>query len=502
MSTTAATESLVSTRQAERINKAFTHAAIPSQHGTSSTNKYKSPNKGKRKMIIADDEEDSEQDDQDEFEEVNISASSLQGTKSKSIAMETTDILPLPIPGQPDETIDDAANGTGGGFIVDEYDDMSNGGGGFIADETMQDVQGESGGFVTEQDGGGGFLPQNDQFAGSGGFFAEDDNNNQFDSGGGFMPEEDGGTMGAGGFLPGDTDMPELPPLPDLPPVPATLDSAALAESEKTTTVDRISLHKIPDALRQLDLPTDSKDLMDLFREVASDDETVSRERFFEACATLMADDEDDDDQRSSDESSRGYKDEDSDDDSDDGTGKLKTTGSRLRRKNDATVSEPRQPPARRSTRANPAKDVEQTANAAIERARTREGDDVGEAEERAFDSDEDDAATGASVSSKKAAGGKGARSGRSKIKLKQARKLNAQEVRDAQDTYELFFEGDGRPGDAKDKVLTLADLQRVTRLLKEDMSEDDLQEMLEYAARERGQVDIEAFTKVLAEAL
>ncbi|KAM0786904.1 hypothetical protein ACM66B_002328 [Microbotryomycetes sp. NB124-2] len=455
-------------------------------------------------MVVLDDE----QDENESMDEIDTTATHARQTVAAPPAMidMTLDVDPLPLP---DTALDSA--GAGGGFIA-SHDDIGAGflpdtaGSGFMpeADDVSYHT-GTGGGFMPDLsafDGGGGFLPEP---ASAGGFLLDDVSAFSAGQGGGFVPEHQQD----------DTAMPDLPPLPALPPIPSTSATTAgppTASKPKPQQPDRISLDKIPQALMQLDLPADSKDLMDLFREVASDDETVSRDRFFEACAALMPDDDDDDNDSSSTSSSQGYRDEERGTSDEDDVVNRKRRSKLKRSDGTAVSSTSRQqrsaPTPRRSTRANPAGDEEETAQAAIAKARTRDVDD----DDEALFVDEDgrgdlDVGMGSSTNSKITLSKKGraaAASGGSKgkFKLKQPRKLTADEMRDAEDTYELFFEGDGRTGHARDKILTLTDLQRVTKLLKKEMPEEDLHEMLEYAARDRGKVDLAAFTKVLAEAL
>ncbi|KAK4052802.1 hypothetical protein OIV83_002089 [Microbotryomycetes sp. JL201] len=479
----------VTTSIARRINDAFASATDPNFDGDKqheSSNKLPRKPKRNTKMIVLDDEDE-------QMSEVDTTAAAATATAAPAAMPDMTieaDPLPLPIPER-------AAQDGGGGFLTHHDDILPTNGAGFFTDNDTST--------------GGGFLPElgNEAFGagGDGGGFMPElpllDSNHTF--GGGFLTDDNAFTEGGGGFLPDDAEMPELPPLPDLPPIPSTSTTSHPATTRPIPTapprvVNRISLRKIPQALEQLDLPADSKDLLDLFREVASDDETVSKERFFEACAALMSDVQDTSDDNSS--SSQSYKEEQSSSDE----RERRRQGSKLKRLDGTAVAQTKRATPRRSTRANPAGDEEETAKAAIAKARTRidEDDDdlaLSEGQAAAYDSANANDKGSASATSSKNTASKGRKS-KGKVKLKQPRKLTVEELRDAEDTFELFFEGDSRKQHARDKVLTLTDLQRVTRLLKEDMSEDDLQEMIEYAARERGQVDLEAFTKVLAEAL
>ncbi|ORY88357.1 hypothetical protein BCR35DRAFT_330226 [Leucosporidium creatinivorum] len=360
--------------------------------------------------------------------------------------------------------------------------------GGWIAegDGAGQDYGG--GGFLLDNDaamasgGGGGFSPVDDGLGGGGGFLLDDNTPIDYTTAGGFLPDLDappagGGFLldddmnGGGGFLP---DLPELPPLPDLP----SLDNDDLPAPQPPS---RIPLKAIPAALDALSLPGDSHDLITLFREVASEDEdgvaSVRREKFIEACSVLLGDEDDDS------EDGKPTSDDDSEEEA-----YVEEGASKSRRRI----------PTRRSTRANPVKD--DSVPAAMEL-------DLADEDSEPYDSDDSDIEIIGPSSSKKGKGKAKATKGKAPARRKKARVLSKAEMQEAEDTFELFFEGGLQVGKTKDKVIGLAELERVTRVLNEKMTEDEMREMLEYATRDNpagagGAVDFTAFTKVLAEAL
>ncbi|KAK4698487.1 hypothetical protein P7C70_g7788, partial [Phenoliferia sp. Uapishka_3] len=363
--------------------------------------------------------------------------------------------------------VDDVGGSGGGGFVQEA--------GGFLVEDGGDQVMaGQSG----ENGEGGGFLVEEEEEP-----FRLDDSEPQA---GGFILDDT--EPSAGGFILDDATFDEslLEPLP-----PFQFDDSAPAPPQIAPTATRIPLKSIPEALISLNLPSDSHDLLSLFADVASDDEegvlSVSRERFVEACNVLLGSDTEGEQIGSEEEEEEEEKEESGE--------------------SDAYVEEDapmrRIPTRSRATRANPGPtSLDKGKGKAIV---------VGELvlssseEESAVDSDNEGGGTsGRSSKSKAKKGttpkGKGKGKGKGK-KERKGRVLNEEELKEAEDSYELFFEGSSRAG-KKGRSIGLGELKNVAALLNEKLSDEDLLEMLEYAGRNGGVVDLAAFTNLLAEAL
>ncbi|GAA5836908.1 hypothetical protein JCM9279_007698 [Rhodotorula babjevae] len=487
------------------IDAAFNRAAgyDPSRYADESD---RPPQKRSRRAVVPDDEEDEADEDDVEMELVAGSAAPA-GPGSTAAVPE----------------------GLGGGFLP-EPADGGTGGGGFPVEDDEQ----PAGGFLPEPPGGGGgFLTEADQGAMMGGGFFPDASASDAGGGGGFllpdpssldtpMPPADagygtaGGSLpppdnlsrdfdpfaGAGGFLP-DDDTPSNS-LSSLLPTPAPLTNRLPTPPPPPS---RIPLARIPAALRDLGLHRvglAGAELIALFDDVASEDEddplrgrSVRRERFVEACEVLLGDEEPPSAEEEQEED-RAAEDDDL------------GLGEGRRRRRQPT----RQQPSRRSTRGRRA------APGEVEEGEDEEAqDDVvekdfGEAgvddessssfaseSDVAIDDEDDDDIVDVPAKGKKAAGKKGAK-GRRVAKGDPSRPLSKQDLADAADTFDLFF--DESPQLAfgqQERGITLMELQRACRVLKEKMTDGDLNEMLEYAAKSKGVVDLEAFARILREA-
>lgn len=360
---------------------------------------------------------------------------------------------------------------------------------------------GQGGGFMPEGDTsrGGGFLPEDEGGAdlGRGGFLPDppDDITMQppgaDTGGGGFLLDDD--FTNAGGFLP----LPPPPPLDDtamafdysgegggggfLPEPPAQF----LPPSSSSMTLptppppSRIPLSSIPTALRALNLHRiglAGSDLMQLFDEVASEDDeveggkSVRRERFREACEVLMGDDTDDE------EEGEEYRDE----EEEEGASRR-----RLRRAGDpkSAAAAPatddddaprlRRQPARRSTRANPLPEDEDVSAKDFGAALDALPDDSESSlSDAATDSEDEDVVGSAQKKKGKASAnrkGKRARRGNPDA-------ITAEDVAAAQDTFDLFF--DDSPQSVlpkRERAIGLMELQRACRVLKEKMTDGDV---------------------------
>ncbi|BGP02902.1 hypothetical protein RTBOTA2_005824 [Rhodotorula toruloides] len=476
------------TKRLALIDAAF-DAAVSPTHAPDSDARPP-PRKKARKAVVLDDEEEGEEGEDDEMELV-------AGDAGAGEAASGGGFLPDPPAG-------DFAGG--GGFLPED----ETGGGGFLPEDSGAEL---GGGFLPEPPGdtnmqptggdtGDGFLL--DDFANEGGFLplpppplADSGDSMAVDysastsaggGGGGFLPDPPAEFSSGGGFLP-DPDASDPSPsfaLPT-PPPPAS----------------RIPLTSIPSALRSLNLHRlglAGTDLMQLFEEVASDDEeveggrSVRRERFREACEVLMGD-TDEEDGEEGDE----YKDEEEEEE-----GKSRR---RLRRAGEPKpaaaddgendVPKLRRQPARRSTRANPLPEDEDVS-----------AKDFGAALD-ALPDDSDSSLSEAATDSEDDVGGSAKKKGKSPGKGKKSRRgrrghpddITAEDVAAAQDTFDLFFEESPQSVLPKrERAIGLMELQRACRVLKEKMTDGDLNEMLEYAARSKGLVDLESFARILVE--
>ncbi|SGY76811.1 BQ5605_C005g03518 [Microbotryum silenes-dioicae] len=451
-STSASKGSALTPAQSRSINRAFDLAASFSSTRTAQSG-ISSRTKKRSRTTIASSTEDEGEDEYD----MAIDPSGTSNSRNDAIA-------------------ENGWQGGGGGFLPEgEEVDQVNGetpttGGGFIVEDNDRAAS-----TISPYVGGGG---------GGGGFKAED--REMVDAGGGgFLPEPEDVLLLGGGFVPEDDDegIPELPDLPDLPSLSNSNDTTLPSYKDSTNL---IPLRSIPVAIASLNLPASENDLMDLFSDVAVPNEEgvecVARERFVEVCEALMAgmDDEDEDEPPASD-----------DEDDDEGD---------AYEDRDEFVKPSRRRSNRRSTRANYVQDDEPIAPLPEDCA--LEDDDDDDDEESDFEDLNGSASKGKVTASAKKSKGKGkARTTRAE-KRDPNRDLSKQEVEEALDTFELFFEGsvDKRP--LKDRAIAMHDLERVARLLNEDLPEDDIREMWDYAASTRGVVDLEAFARVIAQAL
>ncbi|BGP27113.1 hypothetical protein Rt10032_c12g4860 [Rhodotorula toruloides] len=399
---------------------------------------------------------------------------------------------------------DDAGGGRGGGVLPE--DDGAGSGGGFLPEPpsgiTIQPSDADA------DAGGGGFLL--DDFTYEGGFlplppppladlgdpmavdYAASTSSNV---GGGFLPEPPAEFSSAGGFLPSTSGPSSSLTFPSPPPP------------------SRIPLGSIPTALRTLNLRRlglPASDLMQLFEEVASEDETaeggksVRRERFREACEVLMGDMDDDEEEEEEEYRDEGEEEEEEEEKGAQGRKRLRRAGkpkpSTVPAEDENDAPKLRRQPARRSTRANPLLGNDDISAKDFGAALDALPDDSGSSlSEVATDSEDDD--VGGSVKKKgkspaKSKGKKSRRRGRA-----HPDDMTAEDVVAAQDTFDLFFEESPQSVLPKrERAIGLMELQRACRVLKEKMTDGDLNEMLEYAARSKGLVDLESFARILVE--
>ncbi|GAA5968543.1 hypothetical protein JCM11641_007672 [Rhodosporidiobolus odoratus] len=479
-----------------RIDNAFNSAVGYGDVGLNQadTSRMSAKTKGKRKAVVPDDEEDAAEDD-----EMEMVASTAQPS---TLGMEV-DAQPLGGGFLPEDQgaggfLPELDSSTGGNFLA-ETDTTS--GGGFFPSEPL-----DAGGFLP--------LPLPDEQAG--GFLPDE-------QAGGCLPDLSDSTMHdspsfatARGFLscalPGDAFAFSGGFLPDELPTPAPLTNADKLPTPPPLLPppDRIPLSSVPSALRQLGLHKaglPAVELLELFEDVASDDEemggkSVRRERFREACEVLM---------------------QESDDEGDEGEGEDEVAeGGEYR---DEVEDQEEQPAGRRR---RPTRTTRSTAAAAAARSTRRSGpvvDDDENGEEGLDDQDKDfgaqlddlpsdsadsgeatsdsDNSAGTSRSNKAKGKKPAAPRGKGKGQRKRGEEivLTVQDLADAEDTFDLFFVDSAQEGIKRgQKTIGLAELQRACRVLKEKMGEGDLNEMLEYAGKSKGKVDLEAFARILAE--
>ncbi|KAM0752146.1 hypothetical protein T439DRAFT_379256 [Meredithblackwellia eburnea MCA 4105] len=431
--------------QLQRIAVAFDRATGAASQPTHPELTRKA--KRRRRNLLSDDEED------EVFEMV---ASVQTGGSGERVAPPTQ-----PVPGgflmeeeqQP------------GGFLVADIEPAP---GGFIP--SFEKPPG-GGAFLADVEMGGGFIDEDDSFPVAGGFIPEESETQP----GGFIHDDEGG---GGGFFLDTTDYSANLIDPTAFGIGFGA-SADLPQLQQPTPPNRILLKDIPRALDALNLPSDSHELLQLFADAASDDEdgeaTVSRERFTEACAALMVSDDEGHDEVQDEEDEEEKEDNSSD--------------------SDVYIQEaaPRRNAPRRSTRSNPnpeGSDSTKLEEIVIESS----------SEESAEDSDEAEAlrsrkGKGKPRETKKDKKGKG---------RARDRVLTQEELKEAEDTFELFFEGSlqkSKPG-GRPRTIGLGELKNAAAFLNEKLSDEELVEMLEYAARSGGVVDLAAFTRVISEAL
>ncbi|GAA5899788.1 uncharacterized protein JCM6883_005988 [Sporobolomyces salmoneus] len=440
--------------------------------------------KGKARMIIPDDDEEDE-------EEVEMQA--------------ITSIEPQV-----------GTSSVGGGFLLDPIDasEQSGGGaGGFMQDDSSmnQPFPDDGQGGTTTAAFGGGFMPMETDVTdsathtggGGGGFFPEEQPFANFSAG---APNALPSGSGGGGFFPSTTltdgyDPQPFDPtvsggfLPQLPDVDfGGIDSLTLPTPPRPT---RIPLSRVSRALRDLGVPRGSeREVLEMFEEVASDDEnaeggkSVRRERFIEALEVLLDEQEEEGGSEGGDE----YNNEDGENGEGEEEGARSPPSRRRSTRN-----------TRRSTRANLIQDSEEEEEEAADQElkETDFAEFSSESEESADPSSEDDGDLDNTKSGKaKARKGNTSTKGKSKkLKYDPHSKISKDKIAAASDTFDLFFESSPQlslPQDAR--KIGLAELQRACRVLKEKFTEDDLTEMLEFAAEGTGLVDLEGFARILVE--
>lgn len=422
---------------------------------------------------------DDEEDDDDEMmmEAVEITGQAASNAEPGS---QGGGFLPEPVEGGGFMPVDDDV---GGGFLPDPATaPTESSAGGFLLPDTAFDAPSGGG-------GGGGFLPEPTE---GGGFFPEGG-----DAGGGFLPVPDSITAAEANQMQQDLDFASAGGFLPLPDVPASFNTESnddnllpLPDPNAPPPPDRIALTAIPTALRSLGLHRvglQGAELMALFEEVASDDEeaeggkSVQRDRFREACQVLLGSDDEKEDDDERDE----YRDEPVDDEDLQGAGRR-----RLRRGAALKAEKPtRVQPTRRATRAHPIPNEEEgpapsttEEGAALEALPDdfEEDDDEGSPFASGSDGEEEDEDDGPSP--------KGGQSG-SKTAPKQQKKgkrgrraidptqpLSPRDIAAASDTFDLFFEESPQLAfPQKERNISLLELQRACRVLKEKMTDGDV---------------------------
>ncbi|GAA5981684.1 hypothetical protein JCM5350_000454 [Sporobolomyces pararoseus] len=477
-------------RLIERIDRAFDRA-VGYEGGQEQTLQQREQEaaerrrkrKGKARAIVPDDEEEEEEQAQPPMEEVVAAGGTSSGGGGGGFL--------------PDPTQAGASASAGGGFFVDDSFTQPTAGAGFMTDAddgTLASFAGR---------GEGRFLPMETDSnenagGGGGGFFAQEPSTNSSNdpstslapSGGGFFPSTSGfdaynpgqgldSTLGSGGFLP------QLPNL-DF----GGLDSLALPTPPRPA---RIPLSRVTGALRNLGVPRGSeREVMEMFEEVASEDEnaeggkSVRRERFIEALEVLLDDKEEDVEEE---EEQEGDEEEYND-------GEDRDRSPPNRRRSTRTT--------RRSTRANPVDDPldeEEVPNELKETDFAELSSESEDSAEPSTEDEEDGNGKGKTPKTRKAKSSTKGKSKSKKAKYDPRSKISKDKIAAATDSFDLFFEGSAQLSlPQKDRKIGLAELQRACRVLKERFTDEDLTEMLEFAAEGNGLVDLESFARILVE--
>ena len=307
-----------------------------------------------------------------------------------------------------------------------------------------------AGGFVMEDTemGGGGFIPE--ESTGGEGFVLEESEIVP----GGFMPELDAeGGFASAPFDATGMDIRSSPPIYVRPAIPAN--PFAL-----------LPLSGVPSSLARLRLrPGALTSLMNLFRGVSEKnnegEDCISRQNFVDGCAVMILDegsDDDDNEEGAEEEEEEGYEPEES-----------------------TSVSKK----SSRASRSNPAP-FTQLKNDTKGKGRAREVEAVASDMDELASSDADD--TGAATSrsaSKSAIKSKGKSSpavattkgkGRAKRVKDRNRDLTTEELEQAKETFDLFFEGsDQLWQETKDRTIGMSEMRRVAKFLNEKIKDEEV---------------------------
>ncbi|GAA5887998.1 hypothetical protein JCM16303_005231 [Sporobolomyces ruberrimus] len=248
----------------------------------------------------------------------------------------------------------------------------------------------------------------------------------------------------------------------------------------------RIALSRIPAALRELGVPRGSdRDIMELFEEVAEEDlegyRSVQREKFVEALEVLLGEEDFED----TTEILTG--------DAAEKAGTVATAGQSLRM-------------TRMSTRANPSESSQQMAEARRDRAKIEEQDFADDGLSSGSEVSADFSTDEGEMEERRPASVRKAPKTTSKAHKKRAKydprsSLSRETISGASDTFDLFFGGSPQLAlPRKDRAIGLAELQRACRDLKERISDEELIEMLEFAAGANSPVKLDHFARILVE--
>jgi len=465
------TQSNASNKRLTEINDAFDKAVgfvqPPSTDDfmRTTTGKGKGKGKGKARAVVFDDEEEGTNKDQDV--EMKNSDQPTEGSEQAGGFMSEEQIGGGGFMPQPTYQ--------GGGFMVDE--DRANSGGGLFTGNNDQ-VGGQpgssAGGFFINSDpsnsgGGGGFFAENENdhsFASAPGgrFFADDSSASPYPAypGGGFMPID---PSDGGGFLP---SVPQ-----PLPFSSSNLDSFTLPTPPRPS---RIPLSRIPQTLRTLGIPRgNDRQIMEMFEEVGSTDEednghgekskSVRRERFIEALEVLLVDR---DDEGSDDSEKEGEEDEYEEENP---TNPTRRRSTRVTRQSART--NPNKQPVRDEEEGGDVNEVD-----FVDKAQEEENDDLSSAsasEGEPTSDEEEEAVTGSTSKTRKGTASKS----KSKSKRKRYDHLQPVSKKDleaASDTFDLFFEDSPQLALGQDaRLIGLAELKKVTRVLKEKFTDEDV---------------------------
>lgn len=306
-------------------------------------------------------------------------------------------------------------------------------------DESMEEISGVGNSFGYEFSNNnnnnnlaGGFEPHAGGFEpeAGGGFMVDDDEDVPMAGGFEIEPEENGG-----GFIQDDQDQDQEESYQEVPAV---------------ATRTRIPFRSIPTALEALSFPANAQ-VMDLFKEAASDDEdgvsSVSKDRFVKICAVLTGDSDDDED----DDHNKDGEEDKEDSDSSDGEEEEYV-------EEDVKLSS-RKGTSRRITRSN--------AEPLVEKVLESEDDQVEES-----DSDIEIIEPIILASSKK---GKGSTSNGKSTNSRKKKSVRVVSAAEALDSFELFFEGSDQGGKVSKRTIGYEEILNAAKLLDEDLKEEDV---------------------------
>ncbi|POW21000.1 hypothetical protein PSHT_02946 [Puccinia striiformis] len=366
------------------------------------------------------------------------------------------------------------------------------------AQQQQQDL---GGGFIVEDQEtfeGGGFIVEDQEIPAGGGFLVEDQSRGKSFEGGGFLIEETGADVEAGGFFraeeaEADSGLDE------------SIDHGKRRSSEhghqsnsSRKVSNYMSIRKIPDALKMLNLPYRNSEILSIFENAASSDEEdrsdrqsrsiqpkeklISRIKFSKVCAVLMVANGDDDEDSGMENNGEGDEDiriDRVEDDDDYGVEQGSSDQA-----SSTSDYQPDPPPHGTSTRSRPRKGTQSL------QTRT---------------SPTSECAPSDVVLSK-------ARPQRRQAKGKKAKRFSEAEGEEdgddesamqssALDTFALFLQPTVESSDLSNHTIGFEEIRRAADQLGETMSDEEISEMLNYASyTNNSRVTFQAFERLVKE--